>query len=146
MEFDEDYTYFDDDDDDCFVNDDDDDVYDEDDQTYDHANYLAAQLDADRLPPGAEVSFPWLQSTSTSAPDASGSVASQPAILKPESDVEKKHRLFKQFDVVSDHSGHHFSAQRSKSGILGRKVINMIFARSMLATQFCLPLGICHLL
>lgn len=126
MEFDEDYTYFDEDHDDYFDNDDDDDVYDD----QNKANYLATQLDADRLPPGAEVSFPWLQSTSTSAPDAnsSGSVASQPAILKPESDVEKKHRLFKQFDVVSDHSCHRFSTEGSKSGIFGRKVINMIFA------------------
>lgn len=122
METDEAYTYFDDSDD----------YYDHDsDDEDDNAEYLANQLDADRIPPGAEVSLPWFPSSSTSAPDAansSGSVAFQQAIIKPESDVEKKHRLFKQFDFVSDDSDHCFSARGSKSGIFGRKVINMIFA------------------
>ncbi|KAJ3700992.1 hypothetical protein LUZ61_004697 [Rhynchospora tenuis] len=107
---DEDDCMYDDyyDDGDCDGNDDDDD-----DLEYDvmdsvaYDQFLAAKFDSMDLPPGVEVTVPWLAPKEPERPQPEIQSSSRPK-NEIEHVIERKFRAFKQFDTVPDFPDHYF--------------------------------------
>jgi len=87
--------------DDYYEDDDDGDDYEYDDDVVDNdCSYgLAAKFDDLDLPPGVEVTVPWLQ---PERPRSDKNI-----VL--EEDIDIKFKSFKQFDTVDDYSDHHYA-------------------------------------
>lgn len=124
--FDEDYVY----DEDEFE----DDGYDASPFENDYNYSLSSKFDNLDIPPGAEVSLPWMQKAAIEI----GNKSKPTKIM--DDKIQEKYKAFKQFDTVDDHSDHYFSKPELRKVQAVKKVSVFLHA---LSTLRCLNLVQC---